>query len=140
MSDRGSVPLELALGVGLLVLPVAMLVAIFPGWAERTAMARVAAQEAARAAALAESAPEGIAAGKSLAAQIAANHGVSAGDVSIDIAVPVDAAGDLKRGDEVLASVTVAIRMPSLPIPGAAWSIGWTVTHRERIDDYRSLR
>ena len=132
--------LELALGVGLLLLPVAMLVAVFPGWAERTAMAKVAAQEAARAAALSESAAEGIAAGEALAAQIAANHGVPASELTTEISVPVDAAGDLMRGAEVTASVTVEIRMPALPLPGTGWSIDRTITHRERIDDYRSLR
>lgn len=138
--ERGAVALELALGMGLLVLPIALLVAVFPGWAERTAMARVAAQEAARVAALSESSGEGIAAGEALALQIAANHDVPPSEVSTDISVPVDSAGDLRRGGEVVASVTVAIHMPALPLTGSGWSVDWTITHRERIDDYRSLR
>lgn len=138
--QRGAVPLELALGVGLLVLPVALLVAVFPGWAERTAMARVAAQEAARAAVLAEAPADAANAGRAMALQIAANHDVPEGDVTAEVSVPVDAAGDLHRGADVVATVTVAIRMPALPLTGAGWSVGWTVTHRERVDDHRSLR
>ena len=87
-----------------------------------------------------EPAAEGITAGEALAAQIAANPGVSASELTTEISVPGDAAGDLLRGAEVTASVTVEIRMPALPLPGTGWSIDRTITHRERIDDYRSLR
>jgi len=51
--ERGSIPIEFALGIGVLMLPVAVLVLIFPNWAERQSMARVAAQESAREAAIA---------------------------------------------------------------------------------------
>ncbi len=137
--SKGSVALELTLGLGLLVLPVALLVAVFPGWAERTAMARVAAQEAARIAVLADDAASGEAAGAAMALQVAANHGVPVGDLATTVAVPRDARGDPLRGGIGIATVTVAIRLPALPLTGAPRAFSWTVTHRERIDDYRSL-
>jgi hypothetical protein len=139
-ADEGSVPIELALGLGLLVLPIAMLVALFPGWAERTAMARVAAQEAARIAALADSVEAGQQAGEELVLRIAANHDVAPEDVLLaEVLVPVDALGDPLRGGEVVATVRVAIPVPALPLGLSAAPLRRTVTHRERIDDHRSL-
>jgi hypothetical protein len=46
--DAGYVAAELALGVGLLVFPVAMLVLTLPTWSERQASARAIAREMAR--------------------------------------------------------------------------------------------
>lgn len=137
--DRGSVGLELALGLGLLVLPVAMLVAVFPGWAERTAMARVAAQEAARIAVLADDPDDGEIAGVAFADQIARNHGVPAQDLTTTVLVPRDPDGSPARGGEASATVSVVIRLPELALTGGAKAFSWSVTHAERIDDYRSF-
>lgn len=138
--ERGSVPIELALGLGVLVLPVAMLVALFPGWAERSAVARVAAQEAARIAALADTAEAGRAAGEALVLRIAANHGVPPEEVVLtEVRVPVDALGDPLRGGEVVATVRVAIPVPDVPLGRPGRPLWRTVTHRERIDDHRSV-
>ena len=41
-SERGFIATELVLGLGLLVLPVALLVLTLPGWSERQATARAA--------------------------------------------------------------------------------------------------
>jgi hypothetical protein len=116
-----------------------MLVAVLPGWAERTAMARVAAQQAARVAALSPDPAAGHAAGLAAAAQVAANHGVPSKDLVATITVPVDELGDPRRGGEVAVTVRVAIPVPDVPFtpPDLHWR--WTVTHSERIDDYRSL-
>jgi hypothetical protein len=140
LRERGSVPIELVLGLGVLVLPIALLVALFPGWAERTAMARVATQEAARAAALAVSAEEGRAAALALVEQIAVNHDVPLEDLlAAEVHVPVDATGDLLRGGEVVATVRIAIPTPAVPLLPTGATLSRTVTHRERLDDYRSL-
>jgi hypothetical protein len=138
--ERGSVPIELALGLGLLVLPVAMLVALLPGWAERTAVARVAAREAARIAVLADTPEAGRAAGEGLVVRIADNHDIPPEDLlQVQVLVPADPSGDLLRGGEVVATVRVAIPVPVLPLTGGVGPLWRTATHRERIDDHRSL-
>ena len=50
-SESGFVATELALGIGLLVIPVALLVLTLPGWSERQVTARVISREVARRAA-----------------------------------------------------------------------------------------
>lgn len=131
--EHGAVPLELALGVGLLVLPIAALVIVFPTWAERQSMARLAAQEAARTVVLADDWAAGTEAGGRLAHQIARNHELEPDDLSISFT------GSLARGAVVRASVTVAFPLVAVPGIGDAGGWSWTVTHAERVDDYRSF-
>lgn len=137
--DAGAVAVEWTLGVALLVLPVVMLVAVLPGWVERQSMARLAAREAARVAALAGEPPAGEAAGRTLALEIAANHGVGPGEVAVDVHVPVDAAGEPLRDGTVTATVDVAV--PLVVVPGFGTAGGWrlSATHREPLDQYRSM-
>ena len=47
-TEAGFVATELILGIGLLILPVALLVLTLPGWSERQTTARVIARETAR--------------------------------------------------------------------------------------------
>lgn len=131
--ERGQVPVELALAVGLLVLPVAILVVSLPVWIERQSAARVAAQEAARAVVLADSWAEGTRRGALVAEQVASNHGIPPGEVSVGFR------GELERGAEVAALVRV--RMPALALPaiGAVGEWSWTVSHTEQVDLYRSF-
>lgn len=131
--ERGAVPIELALGAGMLVLPVALMVLTFPTWAERQSMARLAAREAARTVVLAETLAHGTAAGEAVARQVAANHGLPPGDLAVSFS------GDLRRGGAVTA--TVAVRVPAVTIPGFAHvgAFTWTTTHTESVDQYRSL-
>jgi hypothetical protein len=128
------VAIEFALGVGVLVLPVAALVLVLPGWAERQSMARVAAAEAARTVVVASDWATGIAAGGEVAAEVAANHGLAPGDLEA-----VRFSGSLVRGDTVTAAVTV--RVPLTVVPGLAAAGGFSVTasHSEPVDRYRSL-
>jgi hypothetical protein len=137
--ERGSVAIEWAMGLGVLVLPVAMMVAVFPTWAERTSMARVAAQEAARVGALADTPAGGMEAGEAMAFQVAANHGVPPAEVSVAVGVPSDAQGDPDRHGVVTATVTVHIPLTALPMFGSAGGFSWTITHIEHIDRYRSF-
>jgi hypothetical protein len=137
--ERGNVAIEWVAGVGLLVLPIAMMVAVFPTWSERTSMARVAARESARVGALADTPGDGMAAGQAMAYQVAANHGVSVGDMSVTVLVPADAQGDPDRHGVVTATVTVKIPVTALPWFGTAGGFSWTVTHQEHIDRYRSF-
>jgi hypothetical protein len=135
-TDQGFVATELAAGVALLVLPVALLVLTFPRWSERQTTARVVARELARRAA--RDGACDLTAARDLAEQMARNLGITPRDVRIDLAC-ADGTG-LAPGSDVEARVTVA--MPAVQVPGlgavGAWS--WTASHREPVDRYASAR
>jgi hypothetical protein len=137
--ERGSVAIEWVMGLGVLVLPIAMMVAVFPTWVERTSMARVAAQEAARVGALAETVTDGMSAGAAMAYQVAANHDVRADDLAVTVVIPSDAHGDPQRDGVVSATVTVRIPVTAIPLIADTGGISWSVSHHERIDRYRSF-
>jgi hypothetical protein len=134
-SERGFIATELALGLGLLVLPVALLVLTLPGWSERQATARVISREVAR-----RAARDGLcddAAASALGVTMARNLGVPVDGIDVEVVCPGGAV--LTPGDDVEARVTV--RMPAVEIPGiggvGAWS--WTARHREPVDLYRGV-
>jgi hypothetical protein len=131
---EGFVATELALGVGVLLLPVALLVLTLPTWSERQTTARAIAREAGRVVASEGTCSPGDA--LAVARTMAANLGLAAGDVAV--ALDCDG-GPLAPGSDVEVAVTV--RMPAVDIPGIGpvgeWS--WTAHHREPIDRYRSL-
>jgi len=131
--EAGGIPIEFALGIGVLVVPVTLLVLTLPTWVERQSAARLAAQEAARTVVLADSLAAGIAAGEDAAAHIAANHGIDPADFAVSFA------GTLERGDAVTA--TIAARFPATAFPGFGDVAGftWTVTATEHVDRYRSF-
>jgi len=131
--ERGGVPIEFALGIGLLVLPVALMVLVFPTWTERQSMARLAAQEAARSVVLSDDFAEGSAAGTALAQQIAANHHLA------EAIEAVEFSGTLERGATVRATVRVTIPIPAVPFFGSGGAISWSVHHAEQVDAYRSF-
>jgi hypothetical protein len=135
-SEAGFVATELAAGVALLVLPVALLVLTFPRWSERQTTARAIAREVAR-----RSARDGVCdrgAASDLAVTMARNLGVAPRDVRVDLTC-ADGTG-LAPGSDVEARVTVA--MPAVQVPGlgavGAWS--WTASHREPVDRYAAAR
>jgi len=132
-AEDGSVPIEFALGIGLLLLPVAVGVLTFPTWVERQSLARLAAQEAARTVVLAADPAAGYQAGTALAQRIAANHGAP----DAITAVTYDGA-PIRRGS-ITATVTVAIPLPGLPPFDLLPALAWTTSHTEPIDPYRSL-
>jgi hypothetical protein len=130
--EAGFIASELAFGMAVLVLPVALLVLTFPRWSERQVTARVIAREVARRAARDAVCDAGAA--RVLGAAMARNLGVTPGDVAVDL--DCTAAGELEPGVDVEARVTVA--MPAVQMPGVgavgAWS--WTARHREPVDRY----
>lgn len=134
--ESGFVATELAVGIALLVLPVALLVLTFPRWSERQTTARAISREVARRAARDAVCDRGGAA--ALAAVMARNLGTAAADVSVDLRC-ADGAG-LEPGRDVEARVTVV--MPAVEIPGIGgageWS--WTARHREPVDRYVAAR
>lgn len=138
--ERGAVPIELALGVGVLVLPIAVLVAVLPTWAERQATARTAAAEAARAVAVADSYPAGVARARTLAGRIAANRGLGQEVAAVELrGGDADGDGVPDRDGAVTASVTVHV--PLTPLPGMSPAGGFAISaaHTEPIDAYRSF-
>jgi len=133
--ERGYVAGELAIGIGLLVFPVALLVLTLPTWSERQTTARSVAREVARVVAVAGVCDRGRAI--ETGHDMARNLGLPSGEVDIQLdCVP---GTRLDRGGSVRASVTVVV--PAVDLPGiggvGAWS--WTAHHSEPIDQYRSF-
>jgi hypothetical protein len=133
--ERGYVAAELALGIGLLLFPVALLVLTLPTWSERQTTARSIAREVSRVVAVAGVCDRSRA--TETGHDMAQNLGLSAGD--IDVQLNCASGQRLPRGGSVRASVTVAV--PAVTFPGigsvGAWS--WTAHHSEPIDQYRSF-
>ncbi|MDP9336063.1 MAG: hypothetical protein M3Q30_22515 [Actinomycetota bacterium] len=130
-SECGFVAIEWVAAIAMLLLPIVVLVATMPGWAERRHAATVAAREAARD--LVDNWPNATSESAVLVAiDVAADHGVDATDV--DVRVP--SVGEM-RGDEVV--VEVEVTMPAIGVSGM--SVGsWHYTARatRRVDDFRS--
>lgn len=143
----GHVAIELSLGVGLLVLPMALLVLSFPVWIERTAIATAAAQEAARSVVVAASAGEGSDAAERVVAEVAANNAIDPSDLRVCLtahspSAPPGPCGPitLRRGAAITAHVQV--RLPALSLPGLDIQLGdvvRTVSHTEHVDRYRGF-
>jgi hypothetical protein len=128
----GFVALEWVAAIALLLLPVVVLVATLPGWAERRHAATVAAREAARV--LERDWPNASPIAAELVARsIAGDHGVDGRDVDVRVVAAGESRGSLVRVD-------VRVRMPAVDVPGLARVVGWTytATSTRRIDDYRS--
>ena len=134
--ERGFVAVELALGVGLLVLPVALLVLTLPDWSERQVTARAIAREAARL--VTASGTCATAAVDSLGVEMARNLGVPSGDVAVALGCRPGIA--LEPGSDVEVAVTV--HMPAVHLPGVGdvgeWA--WTARHRQAVDRYGEQR
>jgi len=130
--EHGFAATELVLGVGVLLLPVAMLVLTLPTWSERQTTARAIAREVARVAAASGRCDPGAAA--ALTASMARNLGAPPGAVSVEL--QCGAGRVLEPGGDVEAAVTV--RMPAVHLVAigdiAAWS--WTARHRQPVDVY----
>lgn len=132
--EAGTASIEFALGAGLLLLPVAMLVLVLPTLSERQSMARLAAQEAARVMVVGDDWAASAATARAMAARIAENHELPASDLSLALEP-----GALVRGGEVTAAATVQMPLVIVPGIGPVGGVGWTVRHTEPVDAYRSL-
>jgi hypothetical protein len=137
--DAGYAPIEVALGIGLLLLPIAVAVLSFGPWLETRVVAEAAAAEASRAAVLAID--TGV--GDAVIVEIAANHQISPDEVEVGWCGAVPAASPagactFERGS--LVSVEVRLWTPAITTPwgevGGVWVSG---THSEPVDLYRSL-
>jgi hypothetical protein len=128
--ETGFVAIEWVAAVAVLLLPVVLLVATLPVWAERKHAAAVAAREAASAAVLrAQVDPR---AAHLVVREVAANYGIDARDVRVTVR-PGAARG-------AYVTVDVHIRMPAIAVGGLLRAGAWTytATQHRRLDDYRS--
>lgn len=133
-SESGFVAAELALGVGLLVFPVALLVLTIPTWVERQSTARAIAREAARTVAV-----EGycdVESARGVGETMAGNLGLGGG---VEVMLDCAPGERLRRGASVTARVTVHMPAVQLPGIGAVGAWRWTAHHAEPVDQYRSF-
>jgi uncharacterized membrane protein len=133
--EDGYVAAELALGIGLLVFPVALLILTLPTWSERQTTARAIAREVSRVVAVAGVCDRGRAA--ETGNDMARNLGLAPTDV--DVQLDCVTGGRLPRGGTVRASVTVAVPAVTLPGIGSVGAWSWTAHHSEPVDQYRSF-
>ncbi|HLF61668.1 MAG TPA: hypothetical protein VI980_10885 [Acidimicrobiia bacterium] len=141
MSEQGHGAVEFALGVGLLLLPVALAVLAFGPWSERRVVAEAAAAEAARTAVVTLD----LRRGSLVVSEIGGNHGLAPESVRLGWCgsepgpTDVSTSGcSLERGSEVVAEVriwTPVLTTPWGPV-GGVWVTG---VHAEPVDLYRSL-
>jgi hypothetical protein len=128
---RGQALVETAL-----VVPLLLILAFGVVAAGRVAHGQMAvsavAREAARAAALADTAADARARGIARAREVATGHGLD--EEAIDVRVEPGAFG---RGGEVRASVRYVVSLQDLPLL-SRYSVPVAVSHRERLDLYRS--
>ena len=134
MTERGSAPLELALGLGLLVLPALVVVMSFAPWLEARAFVHAAAAEGARSAVLASNDPT--AAGVETVEEMAAGRGLDPSVVGVTMCGGVGCA--LVRGGYVTVEVSVDIPLVATPW-GDVGGLTVNAAHSEPVDIYRSL-
>jgi hypothetical protein len=129
--QRGVSPLEVALGLMLLVVPMAIIALSVAPVFEHRNFVRRAAGEAARVMAVAESDPEARA--RSAVEQLTAGFGVDPGQVTVRFC---DGGCSLDRGSLVVVEVEAVVEelSPFLPIG----RITVSATHAEQVDPYRS--
>jgi hypothetical protein len=138
-TDAGHAAIELALGVGLLLLPAALVVFGFGPWSERAVLAEAIAAESSRAAVLAL----GVDQGSVVAAEMAHNYGLEPDLVRIGWCGTTPrsgGAGDclLSRGSTVTSHVQVWVPLINTPW-GSMGGLWVERSHSESIDLYRSL-
>lgn len=139
MSDRGHAAVELALAVGVMLLPVALVVTGFGPWSERRVEAESMAAEAARAAVIELNHD----AGNAMISAMATRYRISSDLVRVGWC---DATPTLQRDGSCLfargttVSIVIEIWTPLVETPwgsiGGLWVVG---EHSEPIDLYRSL-
>jgi hypothetical protein len=138
-SDGGHAGIELALGVGLLMLPAALLVLGFGPWSERAVLAEAVAAEASRAAVLGLSVAEG----NEVAVEMGANYGLESAQMRVGWcgSAPVaGGGGDCSFDRGSLVSVEVSVWVPLVSTPwGTIGGIWIDRNHAEFVDVYRSL-
>jgi hypothetical protein len=132
-SERGASPLELALGLMLIVVPVAVMALSVAPVFEHHNFARRAAAEAARTLVL-NPTKSGHVDARNLVATLAVGHDIDPGLIDVSFC-----GGDfcgLERGSIVLVEVVVRVPEVSAFLPIGDMTV--TAIHAEQIDPYRS--
>lgn len=139
MSDRGHAGVEVALAIGVLMLPVALVVTAFAPWSEARVAAEALAAETARAAVLDLSLGSGEATLDDSAAAFSLEpEAVRIGWCGAAASRPAAGTCSLSRG--AVVEVTVEVWTPLIQTPwGAIGGLWVTADHAEPIDLYRSL-
>ena len=132
-NQDGSAPLSLALGLGLLVFPVLLLVLTLPTWEARTVDARDAAAAASRALVTSDSWSNGVAAANAVVSSIASTDEVASEDLTANYP------GSLTRGGAVTAEVTVTIPAGRIPGIGSFGAMHYSASSTQLVDEYRSI-
>jgi hypothetical protein len=116
-----------------LVVLAALVVLVTATWFERAAAARAAADQAARSVVKADSWESGAAAAQASVEEVATNYGLEADELVLRLD------GRLERGAEVTATVTVEVPVVGIPLVGGIGGMSRSVSHTERVDQWRSL-
>ncbi len=131
-SEKGSSPIELALGLGVILIPVAILVLSVAPVFEHNNFARRAAAEAARTLVLATGSPEDEA--RAVVRDLAAGFGIDQALVEVSFCGGEGCV--LARGS--VASVEVSVVVPQVSVFLPVGDMTVRATHGEQIDPYRS--
>lgn len=137
MSDRGSASIELAAGLGLLLLPLAVAVLVAPTWVSARTAAVAAAQGAGRIIATGPGTPASEVAARVYVEEVALAH--SYDDVEVRLCPGANTCLPLIRDGVVVVEVDVlvpAVDLPGVGVFGARWVSARSVT---RVDPYRSV-
>lgn len=144
MNERGTAPLELALGVALILIPVVLAVLSFGPWMERRTFVRVAASETARAVVTTGGDEQ---AAVARLAEMAANNRIDAEDLRVGLCgAPALPLGEIMYGNCVplergaIVSARVEVSVPGIWTPfGVVGDLMAGFEHLEAVDVYRSL-
>ncbi|MFQ5554139.1 MAG: hypothetical protein ACE5GC_02055 [Acidimicrobiia bacterium] len=137
MTD-GFASVQWMMGLGLIVVPAAVIVLTLAPWYERAGLGALAAQEAARTVAVAPTWDEGVVAAEALIARIAAAR-CPEEPQCLSVAVRSSVPGRLERGGTVTAEVGVTLPRVVIPFVGSFGAVEHRVTSVEAVDRYRSL-
>lgn len=141
--QRGSAPIELVLGIGLVLIPMALLALSFGPLLDRIVFTRIAAQEAARELVLSDGSEAAV---LLLVAQIARNHDLEAGRVGVGFcdgeigpvgSPPRSTCGPPVKG--AIFRVVVVLQAPAFVTPyGPVGSVTVRASQAEMVGLYRS--
>jgi hypothetical protein len=143
--ERGSAPLEMVLGIGLILIPLALISLSFGPLLQRIVFTRIAAAEAARELVLSDGSESAVLA---LVRQMAINHGLAMGGVEVGFcdgvtgpitSAPRSACGPPVKGQ--IVTVLITTRSPAFVTPyGGVGRVTIRAAHTEMVGLYRSTR
>ena len=143
--QRGSAPLELVLGIGLILIPLAFISLSFGPLLQRMVFTRIAAAEAARELVLSDGSEAAVLV---LVRQMALNHGLAIGGVGVGFcggpvgpaaSPPASVCGPPVKGQVVTVMITT--RSPAFWTPyGTVGRVTIRASHAEMVGLYRSTR